>query len=318
MPRGLAAITTLAVLAVACSDPPAPIGSTEGLSWQSLAPVPTERTEVAAALLDGRIYVAGGFAAPNRTVDTVEVYDIAADEWTAGPPLPLPVNHAMAAATEAEIFLFGGFTGEGPPSDRAFVLRGEAWEELPRMPEPRGAGGAAVAGGLLYVVGGVGPDGVAEQTMVFDLETGRWSFAAGLDRPREHLGVAVAGDTVYAVGGRAGTLSGFGDLESYDPGADRWTPLGGMPTPRGGMAAAGTSNGFVVAVGGEEESGTFDEAEAYDVEGERWIALPPLSTARHGLGVVADGTTVYVIAGGPEPGLAFSGAVESIDLAPLR
>jgi len=74
----------------------------------------------------------------------------------------------------------------------------------------------------------------------------------------------------------------------------------------------------VVAVGGEEESGTFDEAEAFDVEGERWIALPPLPTARHGLGVVADRTTVYVIAGGPEPGLAFSGAVESIDLAPLR
>ncbi|MGH2677788.1 MAG: kelch repeat-containing protein, partial [Actinomycetota bacterium] len=134
----------------------------------------------------------------------------------------------------------------------------------------------------------------------------------------EHLGVAVAEDTVYAVGGRAGTLSGYGDLESYDPGADRWTPLAGMPTPRGGMAAAGTSNGFVVAVGGEEEGGTFDEAEAYDVDGERWIELPPLPTARHGLGVVADGTTVYVIAGGPEPGMAFSGAVESIDLAPLR
>jgi hypothetical protein len=33
--------------------------------------------------------------------------------------------------------------------------------------------------------------------------------------------------------------------------------------------------------------------------------------------VVADGTTVYAIAGGPDPGLAFTGAVEAIDLAPL-
>ena len=318
MPRGLAAIMSLLVLAVSCENAVAPGPDVETVSWRSMAPVPTERTEVAAALLEGQIYVAGGFAAPNRTVDTVEVYDIAADEWTAGPPLPLPVNHAMAAATESEVFVFGGFIAEGPPSDRAFVLRGQAWEELPRMPEPRGAGGAVVAGGLVYVVGGVGPEGVAERTMVYDPDTGRWLFAAGLGRPREHLGVAVSGDTVYAVGGRAGTLSGFGDLESYDPGADRWTPLAGMPTPRGGMAAAGATNGFVVAVGGEEEGGTFDEAEAFDVEGERWIALPPLPTARHGLGVVADGTTVYVIAGGAVPGLAFSGAVESIDLAPLR
>jgi hypothetical protein len=300
------------------SEPPPTVGSTDQLSWRSLAPVPTPRTEVAAALLEGRIYVAGGFADPNRTVNTVEVYDIASDEWTSGPPLPLPVNHAMATATESEVFVFGGFTTEGPPSDRAFVLRGEEWEELPRMPEARGAGGAVVSGDLVHVVGGVGPEGVAERTIVYDPNSGRWSFAAGLGRPREHLGVAVAEGTVYAVGGRAGTLSGFGDLESYDPGADTWTALAAMPTPRGGMAAAGTTNGFVVAVGGEEEGGTFDEAEAFDVEGDRWIALPPLPTARHGLGVVADETTVYVIAGGPEPGLAFSGAVESIDLAPLR
>jgi hypothetical protein len=83
------------------------------------------------------------------------------------------------------------------------------------------------------------------------------------------------------------------------------------------MAAAATSNGLVVAVGGEEEGGTFEEAEAFHIEVGRWLTLPPLPTPRHGLGVVADGTTVYAIAGGPHPGLAFTGAVEAIDLAPL-
>jgi Kelch motif len=155
MERGSAIATAVLVLAVSCSESPAPLESAEQLSWTSLASVPTERTEVAAALFDGRIYVAGGFAAPNGTVATVEIYEIAADEWTAGPSLPLPVNHAMAAATESEVLVFGGFTAEGPPSDRAFVLRGDAWEELPRMPEPRGAGGAVVDDGLVYVVGGV-------------------------------------------------------------------------------------------------------------------------------------------------------------------
>ncbi|MGH2678498.1 MAG: Kelch repeat-containing protein, partial [Actinomycetota bacterium] len=114
MERGSAIATAVLVLAVACAESPAPVESTDQLSWTSLAAVPTERTEVAAALLEGRIYVAGGFAAPNRTVDTVEVYDIAADGWTAGPPLPLPVNHAMAATTGSEAFVFGGFTAEGP------------------------------------------------------------------------------------------------------------------------------------------------------------------------------------------------------------
>jgi Kelch motif len=307
-----------ALIVASCeTSPEPPVRTEEGTAWRSLAEMPTARTEVAAALAGDRIVVVGGFADPNITVPTVEIYDIAADEWTRGPDLTVAVNHAMAATIEDEVHVLGGFTAEGPPTDRGFVLRDGSWSELPPMPEPRGAGGAAVVEGILYVVGGVGPAGVADTTMAFDPSTERWTFVAGLGRPREHMGVAAAEGLIYAVGGRAGTLDGFGDLEAYDPAADAWRSLPDMPTPRGGMAAIVTSNGFVVAVGGEEEGGTFDEAEAFDIESERWISLPPLPTPRHGLGVVADGTTVYVIAGGPEPGLAFSGAVEAIDLAPL-
>jgi non-specific serine/threonine protein kinase len=314
MHRGSTFLLVLAV--VGCTseaDVAAP--GVAGLEWRLLEPMPTVRTEVAAAAVDGRIVVVGGFA-PGATVPTVEVYDLAADTWTAGPDLPVAVNHAMAASLEDEAYVFGGTDGDGAISDAAFVLRGEAWEALPPMPEPRTAGGAAVAGGLIYVVGGVGPEGVAERTLVFDPAAGRWSVTEGLGRPREHMGVAAFDDRVYAVGGRAGTLAGFGDVEVLDPGRS-WSRLPDLPTARGGMAATATSNGFVVAAGGEQEGGTFDEVEAFDVEAQRWVALPPMPTARHGLGVVAVGTTVYVLAGGVDPGLSFSGAVESIDLAAL-
>ncbi|MGH2690429.1 MAG: Kelch repeat-containing protein [Actinomycetota bacterium] len=277
---------------------------------------PTPRTEVAAAVADGSILVAGGFA-PGATVPTVEVYDVGADAWSAGPDLPVAVNHAMGASFDGEAYVFGGTLGDGEISDAAFVLRDGAWQPLQPMPEPRTAGGAAVAGGLIYVVGGVGPDGMAERTLVLDPAAGRWSVTEGLGRSREHMGVAADGDRVFAVGGRAGSLAGFADVEVLDPGTGSWTPLPDLPTPRGGMAAVATSNGYVVAAGGEEEGGTFDEVEAFDVDAERWLALPPMPTARHGVGVVAVGTTVYVIAGGVDPGLSFSGALEAIDLASL-
>jgi hypothetical protein len=307
----------LALALAACTaEPVTPAPRASGLEWVSLAQMPTPRTEVAAAVAEGRIVVAGGFA-PSGTVPTVEVYDVAADAWSAGPDLPVAVNHAMAASFDGEVYVFGGTQGAGELSDAAFLLRDGGWQTLPPMPEPRTAGGAAVAGGLIYVVGGVGPEGVAERTLAFDPAAGRWSVTDGLTRPREHMGVAAVDDGVYAVGGRAGSLEGFADVEVLDPGTGSWAPLPDLPTPRGGMAAAATSNGFVVAAGGEEEGGTFDEVEAFDVEAERWLALQPMPTARHGVGVVAVGATVYVIAGGVDPGLSFSGAVEAIDLAHL-
>jgi hypothetical protein len=309
-------LASLAALVACTTEPTSPAPRATGLEWESLAPMPTPRTEVAAAAVGDRVVVAGGFA-PGATVATVEIYDVAADGWTTGPDLPVAVNHAMAASLDGEAYVFGGTDGGGEITDGAFVLHDGAWEALPPMPEPRTAGGAAVANGLIYVVGGVAPEGIAERTLVFDPSAGRWSIAEGLARPREHMGVAAIDDHVYAVGGRAGTLEGFGDAEVLDPGTGSWSALPELPTPRGGMAATATSNGFVVAAGGEEQGGTFDEVEAFDVGAERWTRLPPMPTARHGVGVVGVGTTVYVIAGGVEPGLSFSGAVEAIDLGAL-
>jgi N-acetylneuraminic acid mutarotase len=286
-----------------------------GLRWEHHASAPTPRTEVTAAAVDGLVYVAGGFVEDGSTTDRVEVYDTGSDSWSSGPPLPLAVNHAMSAALDGTVYVFGGYrSGLSDPSDRAFALRDGAWVEVQRMPEPRAAGGAAPASGRIYVAGGIGPGGLAAGMLVFDPALG-WSTAPGLGSPREHLGVAGYADRIYVVGGRAPANLAYADV--YDPSTLSWKGLPAMPTPRGGLAAAATGNGFVVAPGGEADA-TFDEAEAFDTAAGTWASLPPMPTARHGLGVVAVRCRVYVIAGGPKPGFAFSGAVESIDLAPLR
>ena len=69
------------------------------------------------------------------------------------------------------------------------------------MPGARGAAGAAIVGGKLYVVGGVGPNGLARRAFALDLKTGRWASIPG-PTPREHLAVtAAAGQGLR--GGRA-------------------------------------------------------------------------------------------------------------------
>lgn len=313
-------LSLLAVLLAACggTEPgteagPAPQRSEAG-GWRTLQSAPSERTEVAAAAVENRIYVMGGFVAPGRTVATVEVYDTTSDSFSRGPDLPIAVNHAMATALDGVIYLLGGYQGETgltAPTDRVFALREDRWEELAPMPEVRAAAGAAAIGGKIYVAGGVGPDGLARDTLVLDPAAGTWSTAPGVPTPREHLGVATDGERLYVVGGRPPNTAA---AEVFDPSTGEWERLPDMPTARGGLAAAGTAGGLIVAAGGEAEA-TFPEVEAYDPSERRWLRLDDLPTPRHGLGVVAVGNTVYVLAGGPQPGFAFSGANEALDLS---
>jgi hypothetical protein len=318
------AAAAAALLLAACTEfrdpapseaPLQPVTPTEGggAAWRRLAPVPSERTEVAAAAVGSRIWVLGGYAPDGKTLATAEVYDTATDTWSRGPDLPVAVNHAMAATLDGVLYVAGGNDGRGP-SDQVARLDGDRWRRLTPLPQGRQAGGLVALDGRLYLVGGVVDGGLATDTQVYDPGADRWSSAAGLPTPREHLGAAASGGRVYVVGGRVrGVGNNLAAAEVFDPGAGRWSAVADLPTARGGLAATATAGGQVVAVGGEAAA-TFPEAEAFDPASGRWRSLPPLPTPRHGLGVVAVGEVVYVLAGGPRPGLHTSSANEAIDL----
>ena len=63
--------------------------------WSALAPMPTPRSEVAAAELNGKIYVFGGFGAE---ATKNEEYDPQSNTWRRRAPIPQGVDHAAAVA----------------------------------------------------------------------------------------------------------------------------------------------------------------------------------------------------------------------------
>ncbi len=272
--------------------------------------MPTPRSEVAAATLGGEIAAVGGFLAGGSSSGEVDLYSPQTDRWRRLPDLPVPVNHAMAAASSGRLYVVGGYGGPLRGALRsAFVLERGRWRALPPMPAPRAAGGAAIVGGKLYAVGGVGPAGLARQAFVLDLRRRRWSIIPG-PTAREHLAVTAAGGRVYALGGRsAGLDTNNAVFEAYSPATRRWRRLPPVPEARGGTAAA-AAGGLIVSAGGEAPGGTIASVYGYDLARAVWRRLPDLPTPRHGLGLAAVGNRVYAIAGGTEPGLSVSGANE--------
>lgn len=271
--------------------------------WDLLATLPTPRGETAAAEVDGRLYVAGGYTGLTFAVsDELDAYNPATDTWTVLAPMPAPRNHAAAAGLDGLFYVSGG----GGPTDNtpeanlwAFDPAADAWTELAPIPEGRYAHRMVALDGLLYVVGGQGESG---RVLIYDPATDAWSTGAEMPVPRNHLAAVAVNGEIWAVGGRVGGRI-LDRVDLYDPATDAWTP--GPALPEATSAAAEGVLGSVIVISGGEEPGEngrvvddhwqLDTANSVGTQQWRPLAPPPLAV--HGAqGAVVDGR--FMIAGG--------------------
>ncbi|MBX3301178.1 MAG: hypothetical protein KF693_03080 [Nitrospira sp.] len=290
--------------------------------------MPTKRTEVAAAVLNGKIYVVGGFEKPSlgnvmnfAITPSVEVYDPAMDRWTSKAPLPVGLHHVGISVVEERLYVIGGYAQSAfsvwNPVAKVYAYdpATDNWTERAPMPTARGALSITEHDGKLYTIGGYDRKGNNAQVEVYDPVQNVWTTAAPLPTPRDHLATATVAGKIYAIGGRVdGDYShNLAVTERYDPATDRWVRVADLPTARSGITAAVVA-GSIYVIGGEGAAGTFNENEAYDPVGDTWQRMAPMPTARHGLGSAVIQGRIYVISGGPTPGGSFSDLNEVLTL----
>jgi DNA-binding CsgD family transcriptional regulator len=199
--------------------------------WASLAAKPTAVANAGAAVIEGKIYVPGGYMADGQVTAVLEIYDPATDAWETGSPLPTPLCAYAIAAVNDQLCLFGGWDGtEYVGSVYVYDPASDQWSSRAAMSFARGFAGAGVIEGVVYVVGGY--DGARELALceAYDPRTDTWSSCAPMSVGRGGLGVAVVGPTLYAVGGGWESYLAFN--ERYEPDADVWhafeTPVTGQ------------------------------------------------------------------------------------------
>lgn len=272
----------------------APAASAIG-TWTELAPLPFRNSEFGAAVIDGRIYSAGGFLHLDRLV----IYDPATDSWSEGPDLPFGTHHAGVVSEGGKLYVIGG---EGTSSSKVQIFdpATETWNQGAPLITPRGALAAVVLDGKIHAIGG-GPDinsGTAwDNHEVYDPATDSWEVRAPLLLLGEHIFGAAIDGKIYVAGGRDG-FSNQRSLQVYDPATDSWSPGANMRNKRSGHAVAALK-GKLYTFGGEnlEDFTVLAEAERYDPKANTWESLTDVPVALHGVAsAVVDGS-IYLIGG---------------------
>jgi len=268
--------------------------------WSEKAQMLEPRGEVAAATVDGKIYVLGGSALGNDAQTLNEEYDPATDRWRVRAAMPRGLSHVGAVGMNGKIYVVGGFIRNVHMGAQDAALEydpaKDTWRTLTPMKTPRGSVGLAALNGKLYAVGGRGVDTVTVATHeAFDPATGKWTDLAPLPRARDHLAVIAVDGRIHAIGGRFNaTVDNTGMHDVYDPATNSWKSAAPLPTPRSSTAVT-LYKGLILVAGGECNNGkTFVENEAYDPKTDRWqtlTAMMPLG--RHGFRAVSVGNYAY-------------------------
>jgi N-acetylneuraminic acid mutarotase len=318
-PAKALARSVLTALALGCSSPATPAKADappeqHAFAWSEAAPCPVPRFEAMAAVVNGEVWVMGGFLSSALDVTTrIDIYDPSRDAWRLGPELPGAQTHAGVVTDGNDIVLAGGFVGN--VLDRVTTAKVWRWDSLdatfdagPDLPSARAGVAMALAGHEIHVAGGLAEDGNTDSGdhVVWDLTgAGAWTSAPPLANPRNHGGGAAAGGLFYAASGRHGWDEIRGDdpeLDAFDPATHDWQQRAPLPLERSEIGAATlvTSDGRLLVIGGSVP-GKLPSADVlvYDPQTDAWSALPSLPEPRKGVAAGRVGSKVVVTTGSP-------------------
>ncbi len=258
--------------------------------WSLAAPMSQRRSYVAAAELDGRVYVAGGMVGETgRHLATFERFDPRSNSWTTLPQIPEAVRAGAGAAVRGTVYVIGGSTPSGVGRQvYAYDVERGGWRPAAPLPERRFNHSAVALGGRIYVLGGFEEGAERDDVFVYDPGADRWTRAASLPRRIHAFGAVAFGGQIWVIGGRRGETV-LRDVWIYDPVSDRWRPGPALPKPMELLGAA--------SAGREIHAVWHGTYQVYDAGERRWREDAGPRVERHALSLFAVAGALYALGG---------------------
>ena len=258
--------------------------------WRTVTPMPTARVQLAAAVVDGKIYAIGGY---NNGVllPTVEMYNPLTNAWQKVADMPTARFRLDAAAVDGKIYAIGGEKNGILSIVEMYNPLTNAWQKVADMLTARLQFASAVVDEKIYAIGGNGGFSTVE---AYAPLTDTWQKVADMPTERALLTSAVVDGRIYAIGGSK-DYQRRSTVEMYDPLTDAWQKVADMPTARSGLAAA-VVDGKIYVIGGQDDE-RFSIVEMYNPLTDTWYKVADMPTARTRLAAAVVNGKIFAIGG---------------------
>ncbi len=265
-------------------------------SWATGTPMPVAAVAACSAVLNGQIYVVGGYNSSAQTA--VQIYNPTTNKWTTGTVLPGALSNQACAAVNGEVYEFGGTPNTGGSQTNAVLAYNPAtktWSSKSAMPTARQDIVAVVANSLVYVIGGYNGNRVST-VEAYNPATDTWSTESSvLVAQSGAAGGVVAGNIV--ISGGAGESVDTGDTESYSVSGNAWTSLKADATLRNNPCGGVVGAALYVAGGANRAGSSFTVNEAFTPSKDAWTSLAPLPQATTDAGSAVSGGELFCFGG---------------------
>ena len=308
----------LLVFSTPASSPPTflfPHAEAAEDSWTTMAEMPTARSALGVAVVNGKIYVIGGYGNGYLTIN--EEYDPATNTWTTKKSMPTIRTSFAIAVYQNKVYVIGGRSGVigyygelRCGVNEVYDPATDTWETKASMPTNRSALCANVVDGKIYLIGGLetpvgsGPN-VSVLTEVYDPATDSWTTKKPIPTGVYYYASAVVDNKIYVMGGCRPSAGTPNLNQIYDPETDTWSYGKPLPTPVTDAGAGATTGVWapkrIYVVGGRINyswDGT-NINQVYNPENDSWTVGASMPTARYHLAVAVVNDILYAIGGTP-------------------
>jgi hypothetical protein len=261
--------------------------------------MPTSRSGLGVAVVNGKIYAIGGDGGSNTT----EEYNPVTDIWTEKKSMPTGRGRFGIAVYQNKIYVIGGKTADGFTAvNEVYNPLTNTWET--KAPMPKGSRAeltASVVNGKIYVVGGYffGTYLVSSNVLeVYDPETDTWTTKTPMPTAVCSCSSAVVNNKIYVI--ENSFNENVGSLNQiYDTETDSWGYGQSIPVGVAGAIAVATTAAFapkrIYVIGGTTSSNSSNQI--YNPENDTWSIGAQMMTARNYLGIAVLEDVLYAVGG---------------------